>query len=164
MQQKFGYLLDKKIITATDLNKAHQIALETNRSIEAILVVYFGIKRQAVGRSLSIYYDCPFRIYDSSLPISLAFLAGIKKSVLLKGCWYPYRWEMNGIEVLVEDPWDFTKNDQIRVYLKTSAVNFSVAIKEEIEDFIQRLFDERKKLIAENKQDISFSATIENPR
>jgi hypothetical protein len=71
---------------------------------------------------------------------------------------------MNGIEVLVEDPWDFTKNDQIRVYLKTSRVNFSVAIKEEIEDFIHRLFDERQKLIVENKQDISFSATIENPR
>ena len=152
------------MITVADLKRAHQIARQTNKSVEAVLVVHFGVNRKALGQSLSLYYDCPFRVYDSSLPISLAFLTGLKKSVLLNGCWVPYRWGMEGIEVLVADPWDFTKNDKIRVYLKNPKVKFSVAIKEDIEDFIHRLFDEKQNLIAENKQDSFFSAAIENRR
>jgi hypothetical protein len=45
MLRKFGFLLDKKIIAAADLTQAHQIAIETNRSVEAILVVHFGVKK-----------------------------------------------------------------------------------------------------------------------
>ena len=163
MQNKYEYLLDNKIISADDLKRAYQIARKTNKSVEAVLVVQFGVSRKALGRSLSIYYDCPFRVYDSSLPISLAFLTGLKKSDLLNGCWVPYRWGIDGIEVLVEDPWEFTKRDRIREYLKVEKVIFSVAIKEDIEDFIYRLFDEKQNLIAENSQDL-FSAALENRR
>jgi hypothetical protein len=164
MKNKYDYLLDRRIITAEDLNKAYHISQETNKSIEAILIVCFGVKRKTLGKSLSIYYDCPFRIYDSNLPIPLSFLARLKQSVLLNECWVPYSWKNNGIEVLVEDPWDFTKNEKIRVHLKASRVNYSVAIKEDIEDFIGRLFDEKQNLIIEMQQDDYFSNSAENIR
>jgi hypothetical protein len=164
MNGKYAYLLDKKIITTADFETASAISLETKKSIEAILVIYFGVKRKILGKSLSMYYDCPFRRYDSNLPIPLAFLTGLKKSVLLDECWVPYSWSKDGIEVLVENPWNFTKNEKIRVYLKTSRANFSVAIKEDIEDFIQRLFDEKQNLIIETKQDDYISTTAENLR
>jgi hypothetical protein len=164
MNDKYACLLDKKIITVEDLEKAFAISKETKKSIGAILVIYFGIKRKALGKSLSIYYDCPFRIYDSNLPIPLAFLTGLKMSVLLNECWIPYSSGKDGIEVLVEDPWDFTKNEKIRVHLKASNVNYSVAIKEDIEDFIGRLFDEKQNLIIETQQDDYLSTSAENIR
>jgi hypothetical protein len=149
MKSKYGYLIDKKMITASDLTNACQIARKTNRSIEAILVVCFGVKRKILGRALTRYYDCSFRAYDYNLPIPLAFLTGLNKSHLLNECWAPYSWGKDGIEVLVEDPWDFTKNEKIRVYLKTEKVKFSVAIKEDIQDFIHRLFREKQSLIVD---------------
>jgi hypothetical protein len=161
MKSKYDYLLDKKIITVEDLKRAYDISRETNKSIEAILVVYFDVRRKTLGKSLSVYYDCPFRVYDSNLPIPLAFLTRLKKSVLINECWAPYSWRKDGIEVLVEDPWDFTKNEKIRVHLKATNVKFSVAIKEDIEDFILRLFDEKQNLIVETKQDDYFSTSAE---
>lgn len=149
MQNQYDYLLDQKMVTKAGLKRAHQIARETNKSVEAILVVYFGINKKAIGRSFSTYYDCPFRIYDSNLPVSLAFLTGLKKSVLLNECWVPYRWGMDGIEVLVVDPWDFTKNNKIRVHLKATKIKFSVAIREDIEDFIHRLFNAKASFIVD---------------
>ena len=152
MKSKYGYLLDKKIITVEDLERAYDISRETNKSIEAILVVYFDVKRKNLGKSLSVYYDRPFRVFDSDLPIPLAFFTRLKKSVLLNDCWVPYSWGRDGIEVLVEDPWDFTKNEKIRVHLKATNVKFSVAIKEDIEDFVCRLFKERQNLIVDYKE------------
>jgi hypothetical protein len=104
MKNKYSYLLDKKIVTVTDLIKAYYISQETNKSVEAILILFFDVKRKILGKSLSLYYDCPFRAFDSSLPVPLAFLTGLKKPVLLSECWVPYRWGHDGIEVLVEDP------------------------------------------------------------
>ena len=164
MQNKYGYLLDKKMVTVADLKRAYQIAQETNKSVEAILVLYFGVNRKALGKSLSIYYDCPFRVYDSNLPVPLAFLTRLKKSVLLNEGWVPYSWGNDGIEVLVEDPWDFTKDEKIRVHLKASKVKYSVSIKEDIEDFIHRLFDVKASLIVDTKKDDYISTTAENIR
>jgi hypothetical protein len=50
----------------------------------------------------------------------------------------------DGIVVLVENSMDFAKNEKIKAHLKTSTAKFSVAIKEDIEDFIYRVFKESK--------------------
>jgi hypothetical protein len=149
MKNKYSHLINQKIITIEDLQLAQLISQETNRSIEGILIIHFGISRTTIGRSLSKYYSCPFRAYDSNLPIPLAFFTLENKSVLLNECWVPYRCSYSGVEVLVEDPWDFSKNEKIRLFLKVSKAKFSVAIKEDIEDFIHRLFNEKQELIIE---------------
>jgi hypothetical protein len=159
MKNKYSHLINQKIITVEDLQLAQLISQGTNRNIEGILIIHFGISRINIGRALSRYYGCSFRAYDSNLPIPLAFLTGLNKSNLLNECWAPYRWGKDGIEVLVEDPWNFTKNDRIRVYLKTEKIKFSVAIKEDIEDFIHRLFKEKQKLIFDYHE-ISHSSFI----
>jgi hypothetical protein len=92
MKNKYSYLLDKKIVTLKDLIKAYYISRDTNQSVEAILVVHFGVNRKTLGKSLSLHYDCPFRAFDSNLPVPLAFLKGLKKSALLNECWAPYSW------------------------------------------------------------------------
>jgi hypothetical protein len=161
MKNKYSYILDKEIITVKDLIRAYYVSQETNKSVEAILVVYFGVKRKTLGKSLSMYYGCPFKSYDSNLPISLAFFTHLKKSTLLDECWVPYRWGHDGIEVLVEDPWDFTKNEKIRVSLGTTRIKFSVAIKEDIEDFIHRLFNVKANLIYDEEKINYISKTAE---
>jgi len=161
MKNKYSYLLDKKIISLEDLIRAYYISKETSKSIEAILVVYFGVKRKTLGKSLSMYYGCPFKSYNPNLPIPLAFFTRLKKTTLLDECWVPYRWSLDGIEVLVEDPWDFTKNEKIRVSLESTQVKFSVAIKEDIEDFIHRLFNVKESLIFDHKKDDHISKTAE---
>lgn len=156
MKNKYSYLLDKKIITVKDLIKAYYISQDTKKSTEAILIIYFDVKRKTLGKSLSLYYNCPFRAFDSNSPVPLAFLTGFDRCILINECWVPYSSTNDGIEVLVEDPNNFTKNEKIRGHLNTSQVKFSVAIKEDIEDFIHRLFREKENLIVDNSENYNF--------
>jgi type II secretory ATPase GspE/PulE/Tfp pilus assembly ATPase PilB-like protein len=57
-------------------------------------------------------------------------------------------WGKDGIEILIDDPLNLTKTDHIRALVKTKKIKFSVAIKEDIEPFIKRFFDERNNDIS----------------
>ena len=58
--------------------------------------------------------------------------------------WVPLSWEKDGIEILIDDPRNLSKTDHIRTLLKTKKINFSVAIKEDIEAFIRDFFSENR--------------------
>ena len=50
-------------------------------------------------------------------------------------------WDKDGVEILVDDPRDLNKTDNIKALMKTSRINFTVAIREDIEQFIKNFFD-----------------------
>jgi type II secretory ATPase GspE/PulE/Tfp pilus assembly ATPase PilB-like protein len=58
--------------------------------------------------------------------------------------WVPLSWEKDGIEILIDDPRNLNKTDHIRTLLKTKKINFSVAIREDIEAFIRDFFSENR--------------------
>ena len=95
-----------------------------------------------IGKSLSFFYKCPFIEYDSQFPIATETFIGLLRFQLLKDCWVPLSWDDNGIVVLMDDPSDDGKTQNIQTALKTSRVIFAVGIKEDIEDFINRGFNE----------------------
>ena len=53
-------------------------------------------------------------------------------------------WEKDSMEILVDDPRDLNKTDNIKSLLKTNKINFSVAIREDIQEYIKRFFDEEQ--------------------
>ncbi len=75
--------------------------------------------------------------------ITDALDAVLAESVLLKECWVPLDWDAkNGVEVLEEDPLDLTKAEKIKALLQTGKVFFAVGIKEDIEAFVNIIFDQ----------------------
>ena len=59
--------------------------------------------------------------------------------------WVPMSWSKKGVEILLDDPRDLRKTGQIRGLIKTKKVNFSVGIKEDVEQFITLFFDNRDR-------------------
>ena len=55
--------------------------------------------------------------------------------------------------MLVDDPRDLNKTDNIRSLLNTPKINFSVATKEDIEEFIKRFFDKDNRLDNDSDED-----------
>jgi type II secretory ATPase GspE/PulE/Tfp pilus assembly ATPase PilB-like protein len=49
-------------------------------------------------------------------------------------------WSKEGVEVLVDDPRDLNKTDNIKGLMKTGKINVNVAIREDIEAFIKRFY------------------------
>jgi type II secretory ATPase GspE/PulE/Tfp pilus assembly ATPase PilB-like protein len=141
---KYDYLLAKKLVTTDQLQKALTHSKKLRKSVAYILIEKFHIKKDEVGKSLSLYYGCPFKSYSSEVPVPVELMSNLKKSFLLNELWVPLSWEKDGIEILIDDPRDLSKSDHIRTLLKTKKINFLVAIKEDIEAYIRDFFSESR--------------------
>jgi type II secretory ATPase GspE/PulE/Tfp pilus assembly ATPase PilB-like protein len=141
---KYDYLLNQKMVTPEQLQKALALSKRMGKSVEYVLIEHFRIKKEELGKSLSLYYGCPFKTYDPALPTPVELVRNLKKQFLMHELWVPLSWSKEGIEILIDDPKDLNKTDHIRALVKTKKINFSVAIKEDIEPYIKRFFDEQK--------------------
>ncbi len=146
---KYDHLLAEKLVTTDQLQKAFVIAKKMKKSVEAVLIEQFQVSRQAIGQSFSLFYDCPFREYDPALPVPVELLTKLKESFLLNEHWVPLSWEKNQVEILVDDPRNLNKTDNIKSLMGGGNIVFSVAIREDIELFIKRFFDEEQNASAD---------------
>ena len=138
---KYDYLLRQEKVTTDQLQKAFALSKKMKKSVEFVLSSQYQISKEDIGKSFSAYYGCSFRNYDESFSTPTELLGKLKKAFLLNEGWVPLSWDKDGVEVLVDDPRDLNKTDNIKTLLNTSKVNFSVAIKEDIEEYIKRFYD-----------------------
>jgi type II secretory ATPase GspE/PulE/Tfp pilus assembly ATPase PilB-like protein len=141
---KYDYLINQKIVTPYQLQQALAQSKKTKKSVDFMLLESFKVKKGELGKSLALFYACPFRAYDPELATPVELIANLKKPFLLNALWVPLRWGKEGVEILIDDPRDLSKTDQVRALLKTGRINFSVGIKEDIVAFIRRFFDARR--------------------
>jgi type II secretory ATPase GspE/PulE/Tfp pilus assembly ATPase PilB-like protein len=138
---KYDYLLRENIVTTDQLQQAFALSKKMNKSVEFVLIEHHQIKKEAIEKSFTLFYGCPFRAYDPAIPVPHELLRNLKKAFLLNEMWIPLSWSKDGVEVLVDDPRDLNKTDNIKTLMKTPKINFSVAIREDIQEFIKNFFD-----------------------
>jgi type II secretory ATPase GspE/PulE/Tfp pilus assembly ATPase PilB-like protein len=141
---KYDYLLREKLVTTEQLQQAFALAKKMNKSVEFVLIEHNKINKTTIGKSFSLFYDTQFRDYDPSFTVPVELLSNLKKAFLLNEYWVPMSWDKDGVEVLVDDPRDLNKTDNIRALMKTNRINFTVAIREDIEQYIKLFFDGRQ--------------------
>jgi type II secretory ATPase GspE/PulE/Tfp pilus assembly ATPase PilB-like protein/TolA-binding protein len=138
---KYDYLLREEMVTTDNLQQAFALSKKMNKSVEFVLLEHFHVKKEALGKSFTLFYGCPFRAFDPQFPVPTELLRNLKKAFLLNEIWIPLNWSNEGVEVLVDDPRDLNKTDNIKTLMKTGKINFSVAIREDILEFIKSFFD-----------------------
>jgi len=152
---KFDYLLNSSIATPDQLQKALESSKKTGKSIELALIENFNLKKDVVGKSLSLFYNCPFHSFNPELPVPVELISKLKKSFLLHYIWVPLSWGKNFIEILVDDPKDLRKTDHIKALMSNQNIRFCVGIKEDIIKYIDRFF-------SANRPSEVMEATLEN--
>jgi type II secretory ATPase GspE/PulE/Tfp pilus assembly ATPase PilB-like protein len=150
---KYDYLLRENMVTTDKLQKAFALSKKMKKSVEYVLIEHFHIKKDAIGKSFSLFYGCPFRPYDSSFPVPMELLSNLKKTFLLNELWIPLSWDKDGVEILVDDPKNLNKTDNIKTLMKTGKITFSVAIREDIQEFIRHFFSQGGQAAGEATMD-----------
>ncbi len=142
---RYDYLLNMKLVDSEQLQKALALSKKVRKSVEFILMDQFKVKKEDVGKSLSLYYGCPFVSFNPDVGVPVELISNLKKSFLLHDLWVPMSWSKKGVEILLEDPRDLSKTGQIRGLIKTKKIFFSVGIREDIEKFINHFFSNLNK-------------------
>ncbi|MFO7709515.1 MAG: ATPase, T2SS/T4P/T4SS family [Desulfobacterales bacterium] len=138
---RYDYLLREKLVSTDQLQKAFGTSKKMNKSVEHVLIEQHKIKKEAIAKSYSLFYGCRFRSFDPAVPAPVELLSNLKMAFLLNELWIPISWSKEGIEVLVDDPRNLNKTDNIKALMKTGRINFSVATREDIQQFIHHFFD-----------------------
>ena len=142
---KYDYLLHKGMLTREKLQQALELSKKMRKSVAWILINQFKLQKGDVGKSLSLYFGCPFRSFDPNLPVPIELIGGLKKPFLLHDLWVPLSWSKEGVEIIIDNPGDLRKTGQIRALIKTKKALFSVGIKEDIEQFINHFFEQKSE-------------------
>ena len=150
---KYDYLLRENMVTTDKLQQAFALSKKMKKSVEFVLIEHFHIKKEAIGKSFSLFYGCPFRPYDASFPVPVELLSNLKKTFLRNEVWIPLSWDKEGVEILVDDPRNLNKTDNIKTLMKTGKIKFSVAIREDIQEFIRHFFDQGQQISGEATMD-----------
>jgi len=148
---KFDTLVQKNIITEDELKESIVKAREKKNNIAGILTKEYKVEKKDILESLSNFYQCQFIEYNPALIIDRALLKGLSPKFLSKQRWTPYKEIEGGIEVLVDDPSDFQKIEEIKTYLNTENITIIGALVGDIIQFINSLNRVEKKPPKERK-------------
>ncbi|MBW2239903.1 MAG: Flp pilus assembly complex ATPase component TadA, partial [Deltaproteobacteria bacterium] len=101
------------------------------------------IKKETVGKSLSLFYKCPFVAFNPDMSVPFELLTKLKKSFLIQYNWVPLNWDMKSgaVDILIDDPTDLIKTDHIASLVYTNNINYFVGIKEDITKIIKHFFE-----------------------
>ncbi|MCP4134492.1 MAG: GAF domain-containing protein, partial [bacterium] len=148
---KFHHLLEKHLITAKELKNAMTEAIKESEPIESYLVNRLRIPKKDLGICLEKFYEVPFVEYDEDTPVPVELLKYLKLPFMKKNIWVPLHSEDDKIIVALDNPQDFRKIGEIKSVFPKNQIEFRVALKEDILDYIS-LFTYEKKEDSEDKK------------
>lgn len=142
---RYTYLIESKLVTTTQLQNALAISKKTKKSVEYVLMEQNRIEKEKIGKSLSLFFKCPFISFRPDMPVPYELLTKLKQSFLLQYSWVPLNWDMKSgtVDILIDDPTDLIKTDHIAALIYTNNINYFVGIKEDIAKIIKYFFDRR---------------------
>jgi type II secretory ATPase GspE/PulE/Tfp pilus assembly ATPase PilB-like protein len=123
---------------------------------------------EKIGKSLSAYYNCPYVEYDKSMPVPVELLGKLKKTFLMQNNWVPLNWDMTEglVEVLIDDPKNLEKTDNIFALINAKNIKFAVGIQEDIKKIIDLFYEGSRKggdinVKVDEEQNLDMMMTVE---
>ena len=133
---KFSYLTNNGIITERELTEAIGKARRNQMDIETILLEELKVTRKDLGKSLELFYKVPYVEYNSSIILPNSVFEGLNLSFLSKNFWVPIDKTGNKVIILIDNPFNKDKIQNIKLIFTKRNVELKVGLKADIRDFL----------------------------
>jgi len=176
---KFDSLVANSRITQAELDVAIAEARKGQTDVESILLDKYKVPKAEIGKSLSQFYKCPFIEYDGRTVIDPELLKTLNMDYLKKNFWIPLKRDKDGIQVLIDDPNNLDRLQDIKRIFPGRNIQFAVGLRRDILLFLYAASGEADPLAAkgsiaeimgelvseaelEKQEDVSTAAMDEN--
>ena len=133
---RFDYLISSGLITQVELDATIKEAREKQKEIEFLLMEKYKTPRKEIGKSLSLFYKCPFLEFEEKVFVPPELVKDISLNYLRANYWIPLRRSEDVIEVLIDDPYSFQKLQDIKRLFPVKEVKCFVGLREDILKFV----------------------------
>lgn len=140
-KHRYYYLLGKNIIDETTIEKASTHPDTPKIGIDQVLMTHFGVTRDDLAKSLSLYFGTEFILFDPNIPPLEDILGRVKPDKLKYEKWVPFKIENGVLYVVMEDPTDIEKQDFIKfLFPDYRKITFVASFREDIENYIDLFY------------------------
>jgi type II secretory ATPase GspE/PulE/Tfp pilus assembly ATPase PilB-like protein len=138
---KFGGLVDKGLISETDLEKAVSSARVNQIDVARVLLEELRVPKDEILRALAQFYGCGFwEPTDAGIPEDLK--RRVSSEFLQKYVCAPLERRDSTVRVAVEDPQDLTRLDAIKAMNLAPRYEFVVGLRDDIVAWVRTSFGE----------------------
>jgi type II secretory ATPase GspE/PulE/Tfp pilus assembly ATPase PilB-like protein len=136
---RYSLLLDKGLITPEQLSS---VLSAENSDPDTVLLKDFKIAKKDLGESLARFYGTEFVPFTPSKepPFELFEKRRLDPDFLKRYGWIPYAQDGSAITVLMTNPFDLGRLDEIRFIYGTSNVQAKVTLAADIDQFIEHFY------------------------
>lgn len=134
---RYDQLLERGLLSEAELDQAIGKAKAQKVDPEVVMMAEQDISKEDLARSLGAFYGCGYLLFDEKIPLDPGLLEGIRPNYLMHRMWVPVCKAGEKVLVLVDDPKDLAKLDEIRTYKQLRNCEIRVALREDILKFIQ---------------------------
>ena len=134
---KFDYLVAGNKITQSELDAAIAETRKGQTDIETLLIEKYKVSKTDIGKSLSQFHQCQYVEYDDRIIIDPELLRNLNVDYLKKSFWLPLKRNKNVIEILIDDPNDLGRVQDIQRMFPGQTIRFSVGLRRDIIQFFR---------------------------
>jgi type II secretory ATPase GspE/PulE/Tfp pilus assembly ATPase PilB-like protein len=139
IREKFAPLLSSRCLNEQELEAAIIDSQIMQRPVETILVEKYQIRKQDIGQALSTFYHCPFVESLDRLLITPDLVQRLNPTYLKNNLWLPLQENKDSVTVLIDDPHDFPRFQDIRRLFPGKEIRFSIALRQDIAQYVQTI-------------------------
>ena len=140
---KFGYLVDKGVVSEKDLEGAASNARVNNLDITKVLVDDYSVPREELAKSLAAFYSTECFSYDGVARIPDDIKERVGSDMWKKYVCAPVKRDQGKLIIALDDPHDLTRLDAIRAMTLSPRYDFWVASKPDLLQYIADSYGEK---------------------
>jgi type II secretory ATPase GspE/PulE/Tfp pilus assembly ATPase PilB-like protein len=145
---KYGLLVDKGLVSEKDVENAVSSARVNQIDVAKVLMEDYKVPKEEIGRALAQFYNCRFwEPAGATMPEELQ--QRLNFDFLKKNMCAPIEKKAGTLLCAVEDPYDLTRLDAIKVMNLAPRHEFAVALRADILDYVGRSYGESGAAVEE---------------
>lgn len=139
---RYSYLLHRNIISRQELDESLIKARKEGVDPDEAVLQLAKVDKNSLGKSLAEYFDTEFVAFDQTVepPFEIFEKRRLDPEFLKRYGWVPFVQKGRSIEVLMSDPFDLGRLDEIRFIFGTSNIETKVSTANDIEQFIEHFY------------------------
>jgi len=134
---KFDYLIANNKISQSEMENAIAEARKGVVDMETLLIEKYKVPKEDIGKSLSQFYKCPCIEYSERILIDPELLKTLNIDYLKKHFWTPLKRDKTTLEILIDDPNDLDKIQDIKRIFPGQSIRFAVGLRRDIVQFLK---------------------------
>lgn len=141
-KHRYSLLITQGHLTESRLAQLTSQAKDSNEDLDQALMRELKLSKKVLGASLAAFYEVPFVDFDSNLdpPFELLEKRKLDPDYLKRSGWTPLAMEGGSIFVLMANPFDLSRLDEIRFIFGTSRIEPRVSLIQDIHGYIDMFF------------------------